>query len=382
MNSSILIVTYLLKDILRGWIETPGALVARLLVATSLCLIVLFLNAGFQLAERAIEEKVEALGVNTVIVKVFRDSLERPTPRLADILLPLQDSGVFLPVELTFVRATLPNGQKAQVAVYDAAALPGFNSIIDGFGQLENAVFLANQRYPATSSVRVNVEGHVMSAEVVEVPSVFRYLSRGTPVLFVPAVLGSAFVEKPVQEVVLYLANDTDNLSSEIEVISSLVGSSGYNRSDVMSPLQWVGELKQLREMKVRGQAAAGSFLVVLIVLVFGSISVFEYRQNVFTTSLIKSFGISGFVLAIRYLVEINFVLIVSFLFAAYIGRTSHSSVFGLIGFANEAHLAVAKSSYDLAQNMNLLIALGASSIAGALPICLALRRSVGRVLA
>ena len=53
-----LIFVYLSKDISR-WLETPGAVLARVSIAVSLCLLFLLMQAGFILAERAMKENRE-----------------------------------------------------------------------------------------------------------------------------------------------------------------------------------------------------------------------------------------------------------------------------------------------------------------------------------
>jgi hypothetical protein len=57
MRSLILIAVYLSKDISKRWLETPGAVLARVLIAVSLCLLFLLMQAGFILGEQAIQKK-------------------------------------------------------------------------------------------------------------------------------------------------------------------------------------------------------------------------------------------------------------------------------------------------------------------------------------
>lgn len=382
MNSLILITTYLAKDVFKRWIETPGALAARFLVATSLCLVFLFVKAGFLMAEMAIEEKIESLGVNTVVVRAFSKGPEEPRPLLSELLHPLQEEGVFLPVSFSFVRAKLPNGQNAQIAFYESDAISAFNSIITDFETLTNPQFLIAGNYPESAVLRVSIQDHYFDAQVVEMPSAVRFLTRNKPLLFLPASSSGPLSEQSMTQTVLFLADDPASVASKIGVIEALLKEEGFEQYEAISALHWLDELSQIRTMRIKGQAVAGIFMMTLIVLIFGSISIFEYRQNVYTTALMKSFGISVGFLIVRYFLEAVVILFLSLWAATEVAEYSHQSIFRMIGFANESMVFEGMSPYSLSQNTVLVVSLLVSSFAGVVPVCFALRRPVGRVLA
>ena len=66
MRSLILISVYLSKDLFNRWLETPGAVLARVLIAVSLCLLFLFMSAGFSLTEQAMQKKIESFDFATM----------------------------------------------------------------------------------------------------------------------------------------------------------------------------------------------------------------------------------------------------------------------------------------------------------------------------
>ena len=118
--------------------------------------------------------------------------------------------------------------------------------------------------------------------------------------------------------------------------MEALLEAEGFERYNLTSPVQWVGELKDLREARTRAQAFGGVFVGMLVVLIFGSIAVFEYRQNIFATALFKSFGLSSLHLAARYLVESLLLLGLAFCCAVELGKLIHEFVFVLAGFDSE----------------------------------------------
>ena len=107
MRSLILIFVYLSKDILKRWLETPGAVFARLLIAISLCLLFLFMQAGFVLTEKAVERKIESFGLNTMILRSTGFSKTEVRPSLDQLLSSLSELGTYLPFSSLYVNAEL-----------------------------------------------------------------------------------------------------------------------------------------------------------------------------------------------------------------------------------------------------------------------------------
>jgi len=118
-----------------------------------------------------------------------------------------------------------------------------------------------------------------------------------------------------------------------------------------------------------------------LIVLVFGSIAIFEYRENIFATGLFKSFGLHSIHLIMRYLIESLFLLFLSFWSALELAKVFHRIVFKLAGFDMELLNLATFNPYQFSENFFLLSLLGVASLVAILPICIALRKPVGKVL-
>ena len=145
MRSLILIFVYLSKDISKRWLETPGAVLARVSIAVSLCLLFLLMQAGFILAERAIEKKIESFGINSMILRTSASANGAFRPELSTLFEPLAEDGLYFPFSFLFSLAELSNGEKVRVVVYGEDALPALSEMIEGFDHLQNDGFFGTR---------------------------------------------------------------------------------------------------------------------------------------------------------------------------------------------------------------------------------------------
>ena len=380
MRSLILIFVYLSKDILKRWLETPGAVFARVLIAISLCLLFLFMQAGFILTERAVEKKIESFGLNTMILRSTGLSKEEVRPSLSQLLSSLGEMGTYIPFSSLYVNAQLSSEKRVKVVIYNDHSIPGLNALM-GWDRLQGPVFLAAYGYPEAMVERVKVWKFFFDAEVVKPPSILRFISLNDPLLFIPESMASVFDQFSVQESVLFLSDDSVDLIDIIEVTEALLRKEGFDRYELSSPVKWIGELDGIKDIRNKAQAIGGVFVGLLIVLIFGSIAVFEYRQNIFATALFKSFGLHSIHLILRYLVEGLLLLFLSFLSAVQLAEVFHRFVFIKAGFDSEFLDLAIFNPYKISENLYLLTLLGFASLVAVLPICIALRKPVGRVL-
>ena len=380
MRSLILIFVYLSKDILKRWLETPGAVFARVLIAISLCLFFLLMQASFVLTEKAVEKKIESFGLNTMILRSTGFSKTEVRPSLDQLLSSLSEVGTYLPFSSLYVNAELSNKKRAKVIIYNDHSIPGLNSLM-GWDGSQGPVFLAAYGYPEAMVERVKVRKLFFDAEVVKPPSILRFISLNDPLLFIPESMAAVFDQFSVQESILFLSDDSVDLIDIIEVTEALLKKEGFDRYELSSPIKWVGELDGIRDIRNKAQVIGGGFVGLLIVLIFGSIAVFEYRQNIFATALFKSFGLHSIHLIIRYLVEGLLLLFISFLGAVQLAQVFHGVVFRKAGFDSEFLDLAIFNPYEISGNFYLLALLGFASLVAIIPICIALRKPVGKVL-
>ena len=285
------------------------------------------MQASFVLTEKAVEKKIESFGLNTMILRSSGQSKTEVRPSLDQLLSSLSKLGTYFPFSSLYLNAELSGGKRAKVLIYNDHSISGLNSLM-GLDQMSEPVFLAAYGYPEAMMERVKVLNFFFDAEVVKPPSVLRYISMNDPVLFIPQSMAKSFESFSIQESVLFLSDDSVDLEKIIETTEALLKKEGFDRYEISSPIKWVGELDGIKDIRMKAQAIGGGFVGLLIVLIFGSIAVFEYRQNIFATALFKSFGLHSNHLIIRYLLEGLILLMVSFFLCMSTG-----SIISLIGF-------------------------------------------------
>ena len=381
MRSLILIAVYLSKDISKRWLETPGAVLARVLIAVSLCLLFLLMQAGFILGEKAIQKKIESFGINSLILRTSPSGNGSLRPELSALFEPLAEEGLYFPFSFLFSLAELSNGEKVRVVVYGEDALPALSEIIVGFDRLPTNAFLMAHGYPESLIERVQLRDHFFDSVVVDPHPVLRFVTLSKPVLFIPSSKIDAIGLKGMQESLFYVSDEPGKLDQVIESMEAVLEEEGFQRYNLTSPVQWVGELKELKQTRIKAQALGGAFVGLLVVLIFGSIAVFEYRQNIFATALFKSFGLSSFHLAIRYLVESLLLLGVAFYCAVLLAEFTHEFVFVLAGFDSGLVALARVNPYQLSDQSVLLAILGVAGFVSVLPVFLGLCKPVGKSL-
>jgi hypothetical protein len=380
MRSLILILVYLSKDIFKRWLETPGAVFARVLIATSLCLLFLFMHAGFSLTERAVEKKIKSFGLNTLIIRSTETNKEEHRPQLDVLFTDLSKQGTYFPFTVLFAKAQLQGKKKAKVVIYNENSLPGLSTFFP-IEKMRGQIFLVAHGYQEALPERVRIWNYFYDAEVIKPPPQLRFISQNDPMLFIPESMSQYFQKFSRQESVLFLAQESNKLPEIISSIESLLKQEGFERFEISSPIKWLGELDGVRNLRIQAQAIGGSFVGLLIVLIFGSIAIFEYRQNIFATALFKSFGLHSIHLVFRYFLEGLLLLLVSFLFAIEIAQLLHGIVFELAGFDSGLLFLTSFNPYRFSENYFLVCLLVFTAGVSIMPVCFALRKPVGRVL-
>jgi len=381
MRSLILIFVYLSKDISKRWLETPGAVLARVSIAVSLCLLFLLMQAGFILAEHAIQKKIESFGIDSMILQTSPPSSSSLRPEISVLFESLAGEGIYFPFSSLFSLAELSGGEKVRVIVYAENALPALSKMISGFDQLEADAFLLTHGYPESSVDRVRLMDNFFDSTVVSPPTVLRFVTLNKPVLLISEKRIRAIGLGGSQESLFYVSQEPGKLEQIIDSMETVLQSEGFQRYTLTSPIQWVGELKQLKQTRVKAQAFGGVFVGLLVILIFGSIAVFEYRQNIFATALFKSFGLSSLHLAVRYLMESLLLLGVAFYCAIELAKFIHESVFVLAGFDAEIVTLEFFNPYAISNQPVLLAILGVAGFVAVLPVFLGLCKPVGKSL-
>ena len=118
-----------------------------------------------------------------------------------------------------------------------------------------------------------------------------------------------------------------------------------------------------------------------LLFLSYGSSAVFEFRQNLFVTALLKSFGVSPLFLMLRYFVEGLLIAHAGFYASLFLAELIHVSLFELLKISILGHERELLKLFLPLENLFLSQILFISVFIGITPVVWALRKPVGETL-
>ena len=381
MRHWILIASYLLKDICKRWLETPGALLARLLIATLLSLLMLFLHGAFVIASHDLENRILRMGANNVYVILTRTSLNLGTgqPALDTLTAPLTAHGSVLNVRMAYSTGKTELGDDARILLYPDSALLEIDALRPE-GSNASAL-LATNALPPGLPLQVQADALLWQATTCPLPTKMQHLADGQALLLIPDSAGASLLEFGWREICLFAADQSADVPLIVDGLEQLLRSEGFTAYNLLSARGWQEELSDLRTRQIQWQTGIALFCGALLITVFGSIAILEYRHNAYIAALIRSFGIPRSALVLRYLGEALLLVTLSGVLAHLLARVGHQSIFMLAGFDPAWLHLETLNPYGIYDNSLLLIALGVSAAASTIPIALAMRKPVGQIL-
>lgn len=378
MKAWILTAFYLWKDIWSRWLETPGAVLARLAVGVLLAGLMLLGQAALLLAERSLEVRVARMGAQVLAVteSVTGENLGRPA--LGSLLQTVSDRADLIALRQVAVRAEDEFGRNLLVLVYGDDTLPALAPLLAAAP--DASVHVINSQMPEGLPLRVTLDGRDYQSAVLNAPAWLQRFGTSQPLALVPASIGEDWLGTGWFETAL-LINRTGDLPTLAAAVRTLLQLENRTHAQVQSPEALLNELDDLRRMQRRAQTGAGLLGGIVVALVFGSIAVLEYRQNRFVAALLRSFGAPAPLIVIRYAVEALLLTAASVLLAGWLLVSLHGWIFGLAGFEPALLQRTTLDPYTptLVWTQTRWLVLGA--LLSLLPVAFGLRQPVGRVL-
>ena len=381
MKSLILISVYLAKDILRRWIETPTAFLSRFMLCTCLSLLYVILSAVFLLAEMKIQRKIDSIGLATILLKTFEQSEQSGRPKVRNLFASLSESGVFVPFEHTFLMGKLSGGKTCRVIIFDDNALAGMMKLSKEFQEVRNSHFLASRGYPRAFREKISFQGFILDTEVISPPPIFEFLAKDSPLLMISDEYAKGLGKGMRNEGFIFIGNDYKQTNHFLKAIHTTLDAEMIKRYELSSPMEWVGEIANIREYRAKCQTFAGFSMGLLILLTFSSIAIFEFRQNLYVISLFKSFGVPVHFLFLRFLFDAMLIAYASCALAMQIGRYTHPLLFANMNLSVHSFEGDLINHFKLSENAQLMAILFSSVMISMFPVGWALRSPVGKNL-
>jgi len=272
-------------------------------------------------------------------------------------------------------------GKQRTVYIYDRymleALLPALPS------KPGTGAFVISEDFPAGMSTQVRVDrGPEIDACMALPPSWLSKFGANPAAILLPETEFSDLASKGFYELIVFLgADDTDLLSIE-DNLRAMLSLEDLGNVQINSPKELLAQLDALQSTQRQWRGGFGLFGGLAVSLVFGSISILEYRQNRFIIALLKSFGAPSVLLVARYLLESILLVTIAALLARSAAIYLHPIIFQTIGIEPNLVDRSVIDPYVWTAIWPQLRGLGFGALLSVLPVAVAMRMPVGKTLA
>src|SRR2546421_2759091 len=380
MKSSTLIASYLWKDTWKRWLEQPSSPLARLFVTGLLVLVATVILVAFHLLERSLRERLERFGLNTVLVRetVLGDSKELvvygPSP---DRLAPLAQWGRKLRLRQLFMRGQSEWQNNLLVLSYQPEGLPLLAALISP----ETPVLCLSENLPEASLVRVTLNRQSTLACVRRPQGWLRSLATEDMLLVPQGMLADEERLGVVETPVFNRHPTAPPVEQVVAAIQTLAAVDRRTPPQVQSALGLIRELEKLKERQMQWRSLLAAVLGVALSLVYGAIAILEFRQNLFVSALLRSFGAPRQFLYWRHLLENIWLANLAAVGAVGAVAFLHGALFETLGFSRTVLDYSGGNPYTSSTIISIFFWVNIGAFLSSLPIAAGLRQPVGTIL-
>lgn len=375
MKSLILTSSYLWKDTWKRWFEQPGSLLARVVVTTIMVSISVILLVAFAIQVAKVKKQIEAIGLNKVL---FTESISATHPYMNEKRERLRDLEQFGDlVALRQLGPTAWDHQNRPITIFsyterDLLSLSDY--LEDGY----DTVLLSN-KYPQGLLLECRLANEQIKCVTYKPkPDIARLLQQDT--LLIPS-LKVKEIEKFGYTIFYYLKKspEAQPLEHIIEGVNNLIRYDRYGRVSTTSAVSIKKRLEKLESQQKIMRFSLAAILGAAIALIYGTLSVLEFRQSMYIAALLRSFGTSRFLLGVRTVLENLLIANLTAYGVVYLVSRYHNTVFKTLRLQTEQ--TDLQSLYWNTETLWLFAFINLGVIISSLPVFLAMRKPVGKIL-
>ncbi|MBM3830306.1 MAG: hypothetical protein FJ406_07210 [Verrucomicrobia bacterium] len=379
MKPLILIVSYLWKDTCARWFEQPGSLLARCSVTALLVAVSTVILVSLHMLERSLRERLERFGLNTLLVREMVTSYDPellPTGERVDRLAPLAGSGTTLRLRQLLPRAQSEWQTDLGILSYSSRA-PG--PLVELLAN-ESPLICLSTSWPEQAQVRVSVNQQVGVAVVRRPSEALRPLVN-EHLLLVPQGWLPEEERKGYVDTYVFLRDpEALPMAQIVEAVQTLYAKE-RRTPQIQSALSLIQAWEVLKERQRQWRGWLAIVLGFALALVFGSIAVLEFRQNLFVTALLRSFGVPALWLWARQWIENGLLANLAAIIAIGSVWGLHATLFGALGFPRTVIWPTGANPYFGVEVAMVLIWVNIGALLSSLPVAAGLRLPVGKTL-
>lgn len=374
MISWILIASYLWKDTWRRWFEQPGSILARSVVTIIMVALAVLLLVGFQMQIEKLRDQIESFGLdNLLLVETISpmDEAVAPDHRFGS----LRQYGDLITVKKLIINGQAGDGSRVSVVSYGDQDLRGLKDYL----QYGHETFLITDRQKQGLVVDYEVEGKFFRGVTLKPDAEMAQLMQGDT-LFIPEDIGAEYEERGYS-MIYYLqrAAGAPSIKSISAAVNAVIRRDGFGRIDLRSADMLRDKLNKLQSQQATMRFWMAALLGAALALIYGTLSVLEFRQSMYVSALLRSFGAPRALLILRTIGENLLIVNAVAVGVVWILSEKHNLIFKSLRLASvDSDL---NSLYWGTETFWILAFANIGVILSSLPVLFAMRKPVGKVL-
>ena len=318
--------------------------------------------------------EVSSFGLDNLLVRetITRQDISGGTS--ADRFRSLQRHGKLFTARRMQASARGSNGKNAGVIGYSDSDMRGLLPYLK-FG---HEIFVLSTSIPQGVAVDYTVADYTFTAVALKPEEKITQLIQGDAV-FIP-INRLSELEKLGYSVIYYLQRDPDapEIAAIVEAIQRVSRADGNGKIETTS----ADAIKKKLD-KLESQQSSMKFWLALILggalsLIYGVLSILEFRQSMYIAALLKSFGVSSLLLGLRSIIE-NIIIVNTVTFGVvYALAENHDTIFKALRMKTGIDI---DTLYWGQETLWIIMAANIGVIISSIPVFLALRKQVGNIL-
>jgi hypothetical protein len=339
-----------------------------------------FLSVIFLVAMRVQVERLRAevskFGLDNMLVveTVSSQDLQKQAPE--GRFRQLNEWGELLTVKKLLVSAQSGKGDRYGVVSYDDYDMSGLVKYL----RYGYSTFILSNKLPEGLLVDLDLASQHVRAVVLKPDEVAAQLLQGNT-LFVPSSEVQEIEQKGYSKVYyLKRREDAPSIEQLTDAVYDQIKRDGYGKVDIRSAAAMKQKLSRLEKQQGSMRIGMAFALGGAVALIYGTLSVLEFRQSMYVSALMRSFGVSRFFLGVRTLLENLLIVNAVSLTLVYVLSTSYQGLFKVLRI--NLGKGVDPSSYFWGQEtIWVLMAANLGVLISCVPVFWAMRKEVGNVL-
>ena len=374
MISWILTASYLWKDTWKRWLEQPGSILARSVVTIIMVSLSVLLLIGFRMQIERLRTEVEKFGLDNLLIAETVTPMDIADGIPADRFRSIDKWGKLFTARRMIASAKCSNGRNATVVAYTDNDIRGL------FPYLKNGhdVFLLTYIDKPGLVVDCDIQGVNFTGITLKPEENISQLVQNdtlfVPLSYIPE------IEKRGYAMIYYLERDHD--APEIETLTTaihrVIKADGNGKVEIKSAAKIKKKLNKLENQQSSMRIWLAAILGGALALIYGVLSILEFRQSMYVSALLKSFGVSRIMLGIRSVFE-NVIIVNCVTFAViFMLSKYHEVIFKSLKIKSSTDI---NALYWGEESLWTIAAANLGVLISSIPVFWALRKQVGDIL-